>query len=50
MIIVNLNIRGMGDSTKARYLRHLIAREGADVVCIQETKAKELSDNKCYSL
>ena len=50
MIIVNLNIRGMGGSTKARYLRQLIACEGAKFVCIQETKAKELSDAKCYSL
>ena len=50
MIIVNLNIRGMGGSTKARYMRQIIACEGAEVVCIQETKTKELSDAKCYSL
>jgi len=29
MIIVNLNIRGLGGGTKARYLRHIIGREEA---------------------
>jgi len=33
MIIVNLNIRGLGGGTKARYMRHIIGREGADFVC-----------------
>jgi len=50
MIIVNLNIRGLGGSTKARYMRQIIEREGADFVCVQETKSKELSDARCFSL
>jgi len=50
MIIVNLNIRGLGGGTKARYMRHIIGREGADFVCVQETKSKELSDARCFSL
>ena len=50
MIIVNLNIRGVGGSSKARYLRQVIACEGADLVCLQETKAKEFSAARCYSL
>ena len=50
MLIVNLNIRGLGGSTKARYLKHIIAREEADFVCIQETKQTVLSDARCYSL
>jgi len=29
MIIVNLNIRGLGGGTKARYIRQIIGREGA---------------------
>ena len=28
MIIVNLNIRGLGGGTKANYIRHIIAKEG----------------------
>ena len=48
MIIVNLNIRGLGGGTKARYMRHVIGREEADFVCIQETKSKELSDARCF--
>ena len=50
MIVVNLNIRGVGGSSKARYLRHIIACEGAVFVCLQETKAKAFSAAKCYSL
>jgi len=50
MIIMNLNIRGLGGGTKARYLRQIIANEGAEFVCLQETKVKTFSDAKCYSL
>jgi len=50
MLIINLNIRGLGGGTKARYLNHIIAREGAEFVCIQETKALQFSDARCYSL
>jgi len=39
MIIVNLNIRGLGGATKARYMRHIIGREGTNFVCVQETKS-----------
>ncbi|XP_068503691.1 uncharacterized protein [Phaseolus vulgaris] len=49
MIIVNLNIRGVGGSSKARYLRQVIASEGAEFVCLQETKAKEFLEARCYS-
>jgi len=38
MIIVNLNIRGLGGGTKARYLSHLVTKEGAEFLCLQETK------------
>ena len=50
MIIVNLNIRGLGGGIKAKYLRHLIAKEGAEFMCIQETKATEFSDSRCFDL
>ena len=50
MIIVNLNIRGVGGSSKARYLRQVIASEGAEFVCLQETKAKEFLAARFYSL
>ena len=50
MIIVNLNIRGLGGGTKSRYLRHIIGREEADFVCVQETKAKEITEARCFSL
>jgi len=50
MLIVNLNIRGLGGDIKARYLRKIIVGEGAEFVCIQETKTIVFSDARCYSL
>ena len=50
MLIVSMNIRGVGGSTKVRYIRQIIACEGAEFVCLQETKLKALSEAKCYSL
>ena len=41
--------RGKG-STKSRYLRHIIGREGVEFVCLQETKSKEVTQQKCCSL
>jgi len=50
MLVVNLNIRGVGGSIKSRYLRHIIACEGAKFVCLQETKSKVITEAKCFSL
>ena len=50
MIVVNLNIRGMGGTIKSRYLSHIIASEGADFVCLQEIKSKVITEAKCFSL
>ena len=50
MLIFNLNIRGLGGGTKARYLRRCIATEEAEFVCLQETKTVEVTDVRCYAL
>ena len=50
MLIFNLNIRGLGGGIKARYLRQVIAGEGAEIVCIQETKTTIFSDARCFAL
>jgi len=50
MLIINLNIRGLGGGTKAKYLRQVIACEGAEIVCIQETKTTVFSDARCFAL
>jgi len=50
MLIVNLNIRGLGGSVKARYLRYIIAREDANFACIQETKVNAITDARCFNL
>ncbi|ESW18164.1 hypothetical protein PHAVU_006G018400 [Phaseolus vulgaris] len=42
--------KGLGGGTKARYIRQIIACEGAEFVCLQETKSKVLSEAKCFSL
>jgi len=50
MIIVNINIRGLGGGIKVKYLKHIIGKEGAEFVCIQETKVMEFSYSKCFAL
>ena len=35
---------------QAKYLRNIIAKEGAELVCLQETKLREFSDRRCISL
>jgi len=50
MLIFNLNIRGLGGRTKARYMRWRISIEEAEFVCLQETKTVEVTDVRCYSL
>jgi len=50
MTIINLNIRGLGGGVKAKYLKHIIYKEGAEFVCLQETKVMDFSDFKCFAL
>jgi len=50
MLIVNLNIRGLGGGTKTRYLRQLIVGEGAEFVSLQETKTTNFTEGRCFAL
>jgi len=50
MLIFNLNIRGLGGGTKARYQRWCISTEGVEFVCLQEIKIAQLTDARCFSL
>ena len=50
MLILNLNVRGLGGSTKSRYLNQIIAREGVEFVCLQETKVTQFLDARCFAL
>jgi len=50
MLIFNLNIRGLGGGTKARYLRRCISTEGEEFVCLQETKIVQVTEARCFSL
>ncbi|XP_068461581.1 uncharacterized protein [Phaseolus vulgaris] len=50
MIVINLNIKGLGGGVKAKYLKHIIYKESAEFVCLQETKVMNFSDSKCFAL
>jgi len=50
MKIICSNIRGKRGTTKRRYLREIIAKKGANLVCIHETKTKLINSPKCYDL
>jgi len=50
LLIFNMNIRGLGAGTKARYLRRCISSEEVEFVCLQETKIVEVTNAKCFSL
>jgi len=42
MKLISMNISGVGGSSKTRYLEDLVRKEQSYVVCLQETKCKEL--------
>jgi len=50
MIIINLNIKGLGGGVKAKYLKHIIYKEGVEFLCLQETKVTGFFDFKCVAL
>jgi len=50
MRIININIRGLGNAIKWRYIKDLRIKEGAGMICIQETKLNELNKERCYKL
>jgi len=50
MIIISLDIRGLRGGTKLRYMRKLISKESARIICVQETKTKTTSDAQCFSM
>ena len=50
MKIISINIRGLGGGHKWKYLKEIIAREGVDMICIQETKLRVLQPSSCYNL
>ena len=50
MKIISMNIRGVGGSNKKKYLRELIKKEGADLVCLQEIKCKKMVMKEIFKL
>jgi len=50
MKIISINVRGLGGNVKRKYLRDLISKEQANMVCLQKTKCFVLSKESCYLL
>jgi len=49
MKLISMNIREIGE-IKKKYLEDLIKKEKADIVCLQETKCKELEKEKIFKM
>lgn len=50
MNIITYNVRGLGKGVKWAAIRRLIAKEKADMICIQETKKEMIDKTTCQAL
>jgi len=50
MKLISINIRGLGGDIKRKYIRELLHKEKAGVLCVQKTKLVRLDDALCYNL
>jgi len=50
MKIISMNIKGVDGVVKRKYLRTLISKEQADMVCIQETKCSVFNRESVLTL
>lgn len=50
MILISINIRGLGGDIKWKYLKELLNNEQSTFVCIQETKLVHISEERCFAL
>ena len=50
MKVVSLNIRRLGGGIKRKYIKDLISKEQADMICLQETKCDEISKELVFHL
>ena len=50
MNIVSYNVRGLGRAVKWGAIRRLIKKEGADMICLQETKKEMVGKAMCQAL
>ena len=50
MKVVSLNIRGIGGGIKRKYIKDLISKEQADMLCLQETKCDKFSKELIFHL
>jgi len=50
MKIISINISGLGEGLKWKYLKGILVSEGVDMLCVQETKLRDLQPSSCYNL
>jgi len=50
MKIISMNIRGIWGYANKKYLEELIKKEQAEVVCLQETKCKEMEKESIFKM
>ena len=50
MKIISMNIRGVRGAHKRKYLRELIHKEQAGMVCLQEIKCKDLGSHEIFKM
>ena len=48
--ILSWNVRGVNDSDKRKIIKSIIKSNKVDVMCLQETKIKEMSMELVHSL
>jgi len=48
--IIAINIRGLGNVIKWSYIKELTRKEGASMICIQETKMQKINKEKYYMI
>ncbi|XP_020234693.1 uncharacterized protein LOC109814631 [Cajanus cajan] len=47
MKAISFNVRGLGEKVKWRIIRKMISEEQVDILCLQETKKADISENLC---
>lgn len=50
MKLLSYNVGGLRGKVKWRKIRKIITEEGAEFICIQETKLQKVENNICYAL
>lgn len=50
MKVLTYNIRGLGGRAKRKVIKKLIAKEGVELLCIQEIKVEVITKEMCVAV